>query len=492
MANKKSGLTLQYVDIKKIKPHPQNARLHSPEQIAAIAKGLKENGWVRPLMTNEHFVLLAGHGTLKAAKQNGDKEVPVIVRTGLNEAQQRAYVLADNALAERSTWDKTLLGAEVIDLQALGIDLQLTGFDAQALARLLAPPPPPESEPPIPEPKGPTVSKLGDVWNLGRHRLICGDNEKPETLEALMAGKQAHLVFTDPPYGVSYVARSGKFEMIAGDDLRRGQLEGMLTRALQNMLPHTTKDAAWYVWHASSTREDFAAAMRNCGLVELGYLIWAKPQMVLGWSDYRWAHEPCFYACQQGNKPNYYGDRTDTTIWRAAAVDSQGRTHAAIGTGLTLTLPDGREIYIAAAPPKGKKTRHLRLERDEPVYLTTPADVDSLWEVGRDNGHGKQGSLHPNQKPVELPRRAIKNSTQEGEGVLDIYGGSGSTLIAAEQTNRTAYLAELDPGNVDIIVRRWQDFTKREATHDTEEKTFDELTTSRTKGTRKARVQADG
>lgn len=462
------------VDIRKLKPHPQNARLHSPEQIAAIAKGLRENGWVRPLMANQHYVLLAGHGTLKAAKQNGEKTVPVIIRTGLSKAQERAYVLADNALAERSDWDRVLLKQEVMDLKSLGIDMELTGFDLPSIERLLAPPPPEKTEVPTPAAKPNTVSKLGDVWIMGNHRLICGDSTKPETLEALMAGRQAHMVFTDPPYGVSYVARSGQFEMIKGDDLRRGQLVEMLRGAFQAALPHVHQEAGWYIWHASSTREDFSAAMRDCGLMELQYMFWAKPQMVLGWSDYRWAHEPCFYAARQGVKPAFYGDRTDTTIWRFAAVDAEGRKGTTVGTGLTLTLPNGREVYIAPAPPKGKKTRHVRLE-DGQILISVNDQADDVWEVGRDAGHGKRNALHPNQKPVELARRAITNSSQEGEGVLDFFLGSGTTLIGAEQTGRACYGVELDPANVDIIVRRWQDFTKREAIHEAEEASYSDI-----------------
>jgi hypothetical protein len=201
--------------------------------------------------------------------------------------------------------------------------------------------------------------------------------------------------------------------------------------------------------------------------------------MVLGWSDYRWAHEPCFYAAKQGHKPEYYGDGTDTTIWRFAAADGNGDRGTTIGTGLTITLPNGRELYVAAAPPKGKKTRHIRIEADQPIRISGNEAVDDIWEVGRDAGHGKRNALHPNQKPVELVRRAIRNSSLEGQGVIDVFGGSGSTLMGAEQAGRCAYLSEYDPANVDIIVRRWQDFTQREAIHETEKTTFAKLEAER-------------
>lgn len=445
----------------KLKPHRQNPRVHSPEQIAAIAKVLQDQGWNRPLLVDEHHVILAGHGTRKAAQQLGWKTGPIIIRYGLTEAQKTAYVMADNALSQRSTWDEGLLAGQLTDLQGMGVDLALTGFEPGEISRLLAPPRPEQTEPPIPEAKGPVVTRVGDLWALGRHRVICGDATKPSTMERLMGGQLASCVFTDPPYGVSYVARSGRFEMIAGDDLRRGQLLAMLTKAFQATLPHTKPDAGWYVWHASSTREDFAKAMRDTGLVELGYIIWSKPQMVLGWSHYRWSHEPCFYAARQGVSPAFYGDGTDTTVWRTRTIES-GAAATTIGTGVVLVDKSGNELYVSGQVPKNRKVRHVHLE-DAPLLIEPPRATDSVWEVSRDNGHGKHTALHANQKPVELARRAIQNSTAEGEVVVDMFGGSGSTLMGAEQTNRCAFVSELDPATVDVTVRRWQEFTGQEA-----------------------------
>ena len=482
MAHKKrQGLTFEReVPLGKLKPHPQNARIHSPEQIAAIVKLLQEYGWARPLLVDEHNVLLAGHGTRQAAMQLGWKTGPVVVRAGLTAAQKRAYVLADNAVAARSSWDQSLLGPELLNLQEMGMDLSLTGFDPKEISALLAPPAAGETEAPAPEARGPAVTRVGDVWACGRHRVICGDATIPETIGHLMAGQLAQCVFTDPPYGVSYVARSGKFDMIRGDDLRRGELLTMLTKAFQAALPHTEPDAGWYVWHASSTREDFAVALRDTGLVEMGYLIWAKPQMVLGWSDYRWSHEPCFYAARQGTKPAFWGDGTDTTVWRTRVVDG-GLPATTIGTGVALTTKRGQELYISTSVPKGRKVRHIHLEDGEQILIEGDSPRADVWDVGRDNGHGKQNALHANQKPVELARRALRNSSQEGDGVLDMFAGSGSTLIGAEQTNRNAYAAELDPLTVDTIVRRWQTLTDQEATLDDSGDTFAALAKSRAK-----------
>jgi DNA modification methylase len=442
---KKPTHKLVTVDVKKLKPHPQNARTHGPEQIAAIAQNIKANGYNRPIMVNEHMVILAGHGTLQAVKQLGMKEAPV------------------------------LLGAELLNLQEMGLDMGATGFDPQEIAKLLAPPATtdPNAEPPVPD-HGPAITTAGDAWILGEHRLVCGDSTHKSTYQRLMGGRLAQLVFTDPPYGVSYEARSGQFEMIKGDDLRRGQLLTMLTKAFQAALPHTANDGAWYVWHASSTREDFATALRDTGLVELGYLIWAKPQMVLGWSDYRWAHEPCFYAARQGVRPSYYGDGTDTTVWRTTALPG-GQAASTIGTGITLTTKGGHEIHVSVSAPKGRKTRHIHVEPGQSVLLAAATEADDLWEVGRDNGHGQRNALHANQKPVELARRAIRNSTREGEGVIDMFAGSGSTLIAAEQTGRAAFCVELDPQHCDTIVRRWCEFTGRDATHAETGKTYASL-----------------
>lgn len=320
---------------------------------------------------------------------------------------------------------------------------------------------------------------------MGEHRLICGNNEKPATMQALMAGRQAAMVFTDPPYGVSYEARSGKFEIIAGDGLRRGQLSKMLHNAFSTAIGHVREDAGWYVWHASSTREDFASAMRDVGLIELGYIFWAKAGAVLGWSDYRWAHEPCFYAARQGTKPAYYGDRSHVTVWRAAAVTAKGELEMAIGQGVILALPTGEEIYVGPVP-KGRKMRHQQIQPGQSVLLQTSDELDNVWEVSRDSGHGKEESIHPTQKPVELARRAIANSSREGDIVLDFYAGSGSTLIGAEQLGRACYAAELEPTHVDAIVRRWQTLTGKAANHEKDGKTFEAITKARTKAKARA------
>lgn len=472
-------LKLEYREVGKLKPYEKNSRQHPPEQIEKLCAVIRRVGFVVPILVDEKAGILKGHGGLQAARQLGMRSVPVIELSGLTAAEKRAYLIADNRLAEDSGWDRDILRAEMIDLRGMGFDLALTGFDNHEIALTLEPPKGEDAEPPAGRIQTQVVSRAGDLWHLGEHRLICADSTKDETYERLLDGRRVQCVFTDPPYGVSYEARSGQFEVIKGDDLRRGQLERLLQGAFGAAVRHAADDAGWYVWHASSTREDFARALRDAGLVENGYIFWVKPGMVLGWSDYRWAHEPCFYAARQGVKPAFYGDRTDTTVWRARPTGEGAAGRTAIGTGVILATPDGKEIYVAGTPPKGRKIRHVSLKEGETAYLEPTHDAQTVWEVGRDNGHGKGVSIHPTQKPVELARRALRNSTREGEAVLDMFSGSASTIMAAEQTGRVGYAIELDPQYVDAGVRRWQELTGKEAIHADEKRTFEAIAKER-------------
>jgi len=477
----RGSLKVEYLPTAAIRPSKHNARTHSPAQITAIIASIDNVGWTKPIIIDEKREILAGHGAFQAALQKGMDEVPTIMRSGLTAAQKRAYRIADNKVAEKSEWDSTILAGEFIALREMGFDVLATGFDPTEIAFILQPPPASgPAEPPVPALQPHPASRPGDLWLLGDHRIICGDSTKETTYTALMNGQQASCIFTDPPYGISYAAPSGKFDVIKGDDMRRGQLKKMLQGAFQSAIAHTREDAGWYVWHASATRDDFAQALRDVGLVEMSYIIWEKPGAVLGWSDYRWSHEPCFYMARQGVKPAFYGDRSGTTIWKLQGTPPKGEP-ASIGNGVIITAPDGRELFVSVGAPKGKKVRHIHVRKDEPILLQPRSDADDLWMVSRDSGHGKDASIHPTMKPIELARKACRNSAQEGEIVLDMFGGSCGTLIACEQTARRGYCIELDPKYVDASVRRWQDMTGRQATHASEKKTFEAIAKERAK-----------
>lgn len=464
--NPKKGerlLTVEYLNPRDLKPSRHNTRTHSPGQIDEIAQSILKTGWTKPIIVDENKEILAGHGAHKAALQIGVSSVPVIIRDDLNEGQKRAYRIADNKLAEKSMWDLDTLKLEFGDLRGMGFDMSLTGFSPGEISDLIDIKDKREKEPPLIPVQDRAITVLGDVWQMGAHRLICGDSTKPETYDALMDGRKAQCVFTDPPYGVSYQGSTNAFDVIAGDDKRRGELKDILRSAFKLAAKHARPDAGWYVWHASSTREDFAQAMRDAGIVELSYLIWEKPGGVMGWSDYRPAHEPCFYACKQGEKPYFQGDRTNTTAWK---IEHMGEGQATtIDGGLLIVGPDGREICLTDQPPKGKKLRHLYLEDGE-ALVQPSSDMDDLWKISRDNG-GKN-MIHPTMKPVDLSRKACLNSAREGDVVLDVFSGSGSTIMGCERTGRVGYAIELDPRYVDATVRRWETITKQEAIHATE------------------------
>lgn len=372
-----------------------------------------------------------------------------------DEATETAAMIAANNNGGENDMGK--LGELVVELDGLGFDTAMLGFGEGEMARFLAGEADKNEDAAPQFPPGKPKAQRGDLFILGDHRLLVGDSTNPQDVSRLMGKDQAAVVNTDPPYGVSYVSASGKFEMIKNDDKTGDALFKMLAGALARAVAHAKPDAAFYIWHASSTREDFAAAMKAVGLVEQQYLIWAKPSLTLGRADYQWAHEPCFYASRDGEKPAFYGDRAEPTIWRASLRRTEGVV-TVVGQGVILRDGKGGTLVVTAKAVKGKKLRALRVDEKRPVLLAGDEPGGTVWEVGRDSD-----TVHPTQKPVELARRAIQNSSKEGEVVLDLFGGSGSTLIAAEVTGRAARLMELDPKYADAIVRRWEDFTGRKA-----------------------------
>ena len=397
----------------KLLPYVRNARQHSDEQIAQIAASIAEFGFVNPILTGADGVLVAGHGRLAAARKLGLSTVPVVVLDHLTPTQRRALVLADNRLAELATWDDALLRVELEALRDEGFDLDLTGFDADALADLLAGEEPEhegqtedDTVPDVPEEP---VSQPGDLWRLGPHRLICGDATTAESYAQLFPdGERADMVFTDPPYNVNYANSPkdklrGKHRPILNDALGEGFYD-FLYDALALIMAHTR--GAIYVAMSSSELDTLQAAFRAAGGHWSTFIIWAKNTFTLGRADYQRQYEPILYGWPEGATRHWCGDRDQGDVW----------------------------------------------------HFNKPQKND----------------LHPTMKPVELVERAIRNSSRPGHKVLDPFGGSGTTLIAAEKSGRVARLIELDPKYADVIVRRWQDWTGQQATRESDGLAFDQ------------------
>jgi site-specific DNA-methyltransferase (adenine-specific) len=383
--------------IGSIRPYEDNPRLNDAA-VDAVAASIRAFGFRQPIVVDEQGVIIVGHTRYKAAVKLGLTEVPVHVAAGLTPEQARAYRIADNQTATLSQWDDGKLTAELVALQGAGFDLDLTGFTADDLTRLLGEGTDAVHGDPdeVPDAPAEPETRPGDVWVLGRHRLICGDATRREDLDRLMGGAAADLLLTDPPYGVNYVGRTKDELTIENDDLADDEAyRRFLATALGLALPHLRPGGAFYLWHADVRGLPVRLACREAGMQVRQVLIWAKQAMVLGRQDYQWRHEPCLYGWRAGGAHAWYGDRAQTTV----------------------------------------------LEFDRP----------------------SRSEAHPTMKPVDLVGSLIRNSSPPGGRVLDPFGGAGSTLIAADQEGRTAYLLELDPAYCDVIKARWAEFTGKAA-----------------------------
>lgn len=377
---------MQQVEISKLVPYANNSRTHSKEQIKKLQSSLREFGFVNPILIDRKYNIIAGHGRVLAAKEDGLETVPCVFVDHLTEAQKKAYIIADNRLAEDAGWDKELLSVELESLKELEFDIDLLGFDAAELNTLLnAAEDVQEDDFDVEgELKKPTFSKQGDLWILGRHRLICGDSTKSEAYEKLMDGKKANLIVTDPPYNVKYEGTAGK---IQNDDLSADAFFSFLFDSFSNMEKVLADDGSIYVFHADTEGLNFRKAFADSGFYLSGTCIWKKQSLVLGRSPYQWQHEPVLFGWKKTGKHQWYSDRKQTTIW----------------------------------------------EFDRP----------------------SKNADHPTMKPVALMAYPIGNSSLTNSIVLDPFGGSGSTLIACEQTDRICCTAELNEKFCDVIVKRY-------------------------------------
>lgn len=420
-------------------PYERNARTHSPEQVAQIAASMREFGFTNPLLVDDQNRVIAGHGRLAAAQSLGLAEVPVIVVAGLTDAQRRALVLADNKLALNAGWDPELLASELVDLKADGYDVGMTGFSAGEILDLLGGTGPDGADPDD-APALPTVafSRPGDVWTLGAHRLAVGDSTDVGTYDRLLGGERVDCCWTDPPYNVAYEGTAGS---IQNDDMGDGEFLDFLRAAFGAMFAAMKPGAAIYVAHADAgeTGVAFRRTFLDAGFKLAACLIWRKDSFTLGRSDYQWQHEPILYGWKTGSRHRWYGGRKLTTVQDTGEQSPFQRAD------------DGSWIVRVG-------DRALVIRGDVHVEEVVPSVINEPKP--------KRNDVHPTMKPVALIERMLRNSARPGDLVLDPFGGSGSTLVAADRLGMCARLIELDPKFADVIIRRWQDYTGRRAVRD--------------------------
>jgi DNA modification methylase len=392
---------IEWQSVDTLIPYAKNARTHSDEQVAQIAGSIKEFGFNNPVLVDKDNSVIAGHGRLMAARKLGMDKVPVVQLGHMTEAQRKAYVLADNRIALNSGWDTGMLSLELQDLKN-DIDLSLLGFDPDELDALLNPIEETEGltdEDAVPDVPDEPKTKLGDIYILGNHRLMCGDSTSIDAVEKLLEGQKADLLFTDPPYGVSYEGGHNKKKRqgIIADTLQGEDLTDLFYESLSTAITWLKDGAALYVWYVSGKSIETYASLAKLPLKLRAVIQWYKVKSGLGafMSQYIPNCEPCMYLHKEGCSPSWYGPTNEKTVWE------------------------------------------LKKEATN--------------------------KFHPTQKPVELPERAITNSTKQGDSVLDLFGGSGSTLIACEKVARLARVMELDPKYCDVIVQRWEEFTGKKA-----------------------------
>lgn len=373
--------------LSQIKPYSANAKKHSDKQIAQVAESIREFGFNQPLVVDKDYEIIVGHGRFEAAKLLGLEEVPALVAENLNEAQIKAYRLADNRLNE-SDWDMKLVIEELKGLDVEGFDIELTGFERDLLIEKS----PKDDE--IPE-SAPSIAQEGDLWKLGSHRLKVGSATSLEDVEDLMGGVKADMFLTDPPYNVAYEGKTKDALKIKNDEMGDEEFRQFLIDSFACADAVMKPGAVFYIWHADSEGFNFRGACKDVGWPVRQCLIWNKNVHVMGRQDYHWKHEPCLYGWKEGAAHLWNADRTQSTV----------------------------------------------LNFDKP----------------------SKSEKHPTMKPVELFAYQLTNNTKGEDIVLDLFGGSGTTLIAAEKTGRVCHMMEIDPKYADVIIKRWEEYTNQKA-----------------------------
>ena len=402
-------------------PYARNARPHSDSQVEQLAQSIREFGFTNPVLVDGDGGIIAGHGRVMAAKKLGMDTVPTIRVDWLNDAQRRAYILADNKLALNAGWDEAMLAQELDELRVDGFDIGMTGFSTREIDELLASLDGDHvgmtEDDAVPEVHAEAISQPGDIWHLGDHVLMCGDSTDLEHVKTLLgAAGLADMVFTDPPYGVNYSGKGSVHEShvraaaikgapaktqhrpIANDALNDEQQLNFWRDAFVSVASAIKPGAAYYICSPQGGRMMMMMqAMAEAGIAQRHEIIWRKNTFSLGRADYHYQHEPILYGWKEGAGHAWYGGRDQASVWDF---------------------------------PKPQKS-----------------------------------DLHPTMKPVDLIEKALRNSSKAGDMILDLFGGSGSTMIASEKTNRLCRMMELDRHYCDVIVRRWQEFTGRRAVH---------------------------
>ena len=423
------------VAIEKLKPYEKNARTHSPEQVDKIAKSIEQFGFINPVLIDGDYGIIAGHGRVMGAKQVGMTEVPCIFVEDLTDTQKRAYILADNKLALDAGWDDEILKAELNFLKEVNFDISLTGFDMDEIDLNATDIEFKEDdfdvEHNLPaEPK----AKLGDIYQLGRHRIMCGSSTNAEDVKKLVDGAVMDLCVTDPPYNVNYgsINETGygkernNANKILNDNMDDLSFYNFLLDFYTNMMSVLKEGGAFYIFHADSESLNFRGALKEAGGTVKETLIWVKNALVLGRQDYQWKHEPCLYGWKEGAGHYFIDDRCQTTVFE-----------------------DDSALQ--------------KMSKDQLIQLVKQIQEEQCPTTIIHENKPMKNDLHPTMKPINLIGRLVKNSSREKENVFDGFGGSGSTLIACEQLKRNAYLMELDPKYIDVQIKRWEDFTGKKA-----------------------------